>query len=133
MANDSGKIELAPDVLEPTPEPESSGSLSGDGSGGPPSPRITRFGAGGEGGGGRRERGVVARESFFARLGKFFRDTRSEMKRVSWPSMKEVQNTTLITLVAVIFFAVYLFAVDHVWAFLLTQLDHLLNKVTGAA
>jgi len=54
------------------------------------------------------------------------------MKRVSWPSIKEVQNTTLITLVAVVFFAVYLFAVDHVWAFLLTQLDHLLNKVTGA-
>ena len=103
MANESGKIELAPDVLEPGPEPEASGSLSGDGSGGPPAPRITRFGGGGEGGGGRRERGGGgARDNFFARLGKFFRDTRSEMKRVSWPSLKEVQNTTLITLVAVI-------------------------------
>ena len=127
MAKDSGKIELAPDVLEPGPEPEASGSLSGDGSGGPPSPRITRFGAGGEGGGGRRERGGVGRESFFARLGKFFRDTRSEMKRVSWPSMKEVQNTTLITLVAVVFFALYLFAVDRVWAFLIERLRTLLG------
>ena len=93
---------------------------------------MTRFGAGGEGGGGRRERGGVARQGFFTRLGQFLRDTRSEMKRVSWPSAKEVQNTTLITLVAVIFFAIYLFAVDHLWAFLLTQLEQLLNKLTGA-
>lgn len=126
-----GKTEIAPDVLEPVPE--TSGGLSGDGSMGTPPPRIARFGAGGEGGGGRRERGTVTRDGFFTRISKFLKDTRSEMKRVSWPSAKEVQNTTLITLVAVIFFAVYLFAVDHVWAFLLTNLDHLLNKLTGAA
>ena len=125
-----GKTEIAPDVLESGPEP--SAGLSG-GSIGTPPPRITRFGAGNEGGGGRRERGGVARESFFARLGKFFRDTRSEMKRVSWPTLKEVQNTTLITLVAVIFFAIYLYGVDHLWAFLLTQLETLLNKLTGGA
>ena len=35
-------------------------------------------------------------------------------------------------LIAVIFFAVYLFGVDHMWAFLLTQLETLLNKLTGA-
>jgi hypothetical protein len=35
--------------------------------------------------------------------------------------------------VAVIFFAVYLFLVDRVWAFLLVQLNHLLNWATGAA
>ena len=66
-------------------------------------------------------------------MGQFFRDVRSEMKRVSWPSAKDVKNTTLITLVAVIFFAVYLFAVDQAWAFLLTQLDNVLRKITGAA
>ena len=129
MSKKIGKVEIAPDVLEP--EPETSSERSGGGSIGTPPPRMTRFGAGSEGGGGRRERGVTAREGFFARLGKFFRDTRSEMKRVSWPSAKEVQNTTLITLVAVIFFAVYLFGVDHVWAFLLTQLNTLLRKITG--
>jgi preprotein translocase subunit SecE len=125
-----GKTEIAPDVLESGPN--TSAGLSG-GSIGTPPPRITAFGAGSEGGGGRRERGIVDRESFFTRIGKFFRDTRSEMKRVSWPSRKEVQNTTLITLVAVIFFAVYLFSVDHIWAFLLTQLSNLLNKLTGTA
>ena len=131
MANKIGKVEIAPDVLEP--ETQTSGSHAGDVPPGAPPPRMTRFGAGGEGGGGRRERGIVARQSFFARLGQFLRDTRSEMKRVSWPTAKDVKNTTLITLVAVVFFAVYLFAVDHVWAFLITQLDLLLNKLTGVA
>ena len=131
MAKKIGKVEIAPDVLEP--ETETSGSRANDGPPGSPPPRMTRFGAGEEGGGGRRERGIVARQSFFARLGQFLRDTRSEMRRVSWPTAKDVKNTTLITLVAVVFFAVYLFAVDHVWAFVITQLDYLLNKLTGVA
>jgi preprotein translocase subunit SecE len=122
------KVDIAPDVLEP----ETSGSRAGGGPPGSPPPRMTRFGAGGEGGGGRRERGIVGRQGFFTRLSQFLRDTRSEMKRVSWPTAKEVKNTTLITLVAVVFFAVYLFGVDHVWAFLITQLGNLLNKLTGA-
>jgi preprotein translocase subunit SecE len=58
---------------------------------------------------------------------------RAEMKRVSWPSFKEVKNTTIITLIAVVFFAIYLFMVDRVWAFLLLQLNHLLNWMTGSA
>ena len=37
---------------------------------------------------------------------------------MSWPSALEVRNTTIITIIAVIFFAIYLFAVDRVFAFL---------------
>jgi preprotein translocase subunit SecE len=65
-------------------------------------------------------------------MAQFLRDVRAEMKRVSWPTLTEVRNTTIITLVAVIFFAVYLFLVDRIWAFLLLQLNHLLNWLTGA-
>lgn len=68
---------------------------------------------------------------FFGRIGQFLRDVRAEMRRVSWPGANEVKNTVIITLVAVVFFAVYLFLVDRLWAFLLTQLNHLLNWVTG--
>jgi len=66
-------------------------------------------------------------------MSQFLRDVRAEMRRVSWPSAKEVKNTTIITLIAVIFFAVYLFLVDRVWSFLILQLNHLLNWLTGAA
>ena len=67
------------------------------------------------------------------RMAQFLRDVRAEMKRVSWPSVKEVKNTTIITLIAVVFFAIYLFSVDRVWAFLLEQLRHLISWMTGSA
>ena len=51
------------------------------------------------------------------------------MKRVSWPHLKEVQNTTIITIIAVIFFAVYLFAVDQALSRLILGLDWVLEKL----
>jgi len=98
----------------------------------PPPPRVARFGEGTEGKAARKERGVSGpRVGLIGRLVQFWRDVRAELKRVSWPSATEVRNTTIITLVAVIFFAVYLFLVDRIWTFLLTQLNHLLNWITG--
>jgi preprotein translocase SecE subunit len=40
-------------------------------------------------------------------------DVRAELKRVSWPTLQHVQNSTLITLVAVAFFALYLWGIDQ--------------------
>ena len=51
------------------------------------------------------------------------------MRRVTWPAMKEVQNTTIITVIAVIFFAVYLFLVDQGLSRLITGLDWALEKL----
>jgi preprotein translocase subunit SecE len=99
-----------------------------------PPPRTARFGEGVEGKGTRRERGLSGpRVGRLGRMTQFLRDVRAEMRRVSWPSVKEVKNTTIITLVAVIFFAIYLFLVDRVWAFLLLQLHQLLTWMTGSA
>jgi preprotein translocase subunit SecE len=77
--------------------------------------------------GGRRPRSVSTAPSFVARITSFLRDTRAEMRRVSWPTAKEVKNTTIITLVAVVFFAIYLFGVDRVWSFLIDRLRILLG------
>ncbi len=116
------------------PEPSPARDTSENKPPGAPQPRAARFGGGAEGGGGRRERGVAgSRAGFFERTAQFLRDVRAEMNRVSWPSVNEVKNTTLITLVAVIFFAIYLYAVDRGLAFLITQLEHLINWLTGAA
>ena len=98
-----------------------------------PAPRTARFGEGVEGKGARRERGLSGpRVGPVGRMTQFLRDVRAEMKRVSWPSVKEVKNTTIITLVAVIFFAVYLFLVDRIWAYLILGLNRLLLWMTGA-
>jgi preprotein translocase subunit SecE len=96
---------------------------------GTPSPRAARFGEGAEGRGARRERGLAGpRTGFFQRTSQFLRDTRAEMRRVSWPTANEVKNTTIITLIAVVFFAIYLFGVDRVWSFLI---DHLRTWLGG--
>ena len=96
---------------------------------GSPPPRAARFGEGAEGRAVRRERGLAGpRTGFLQRTSQFVRDTRAEMRRVSWPTANEVKNTTIITLIAVVFFAIYLFAVDRVWSFLI---EHLRTSLGG--
>jgi preprotein translocase subunit SecE len=93
-------------------------------------PRTARFGEGPEGKVARRERGhTAARKRIDERLFEFLHDVRAEMKRVSWPTLKHVQNTTIITLIAVIFFAVYLFAVDQALSRLILGLDWAIEKL----
>jgi preprotein translocase subunit SecE len=42
----------------------------------------------------------------------FIKDTRKELKNVSWPGRREVTGTTLVVIAAVFFFGFYLFVVD---------------------
>jgi preprotein translocase subunit SecE len=120
-----GKIRISETDAEP--EAEASGADSFDGAP-PKAPRANR-----SAGGGGRERGLSSsREGLFGRLSQFVRDVRAELKRVSWPTPKEVKNTTIITLVAVIFFAAYLFLVDQALARLILGLTWLVNKLLGA-
>ena len=46
------------------------------------------------------------------RIGKFFRDVKSEMKKVSWPKRKELVNSTLTVIATVVFFVVFFAVVD---------------------
>ena len=87
-------------------------------------PRMARFGEGPEGTPARRERGLSGpRDGFFERVSKFLHDVRAELGRVSWPTSVQVRNTTVITIVAVIFFAAYLWAVDHSFAYVIEQVQ----------
>jgi len=92
-------------------------------------PRAAQFGEGPEGKAARRERGQSGQPSGPSRMIQYLRDVRAEMKRVSWPTVTEVKNTTIITLIAVIFFAVYLFAVDQGLSRLIVGLDWLIEKI----
>jgi len=57
-----------------------------------------------EGVGGRLER---------ARL--FFSEVRNELKRVTWPTQKEVYATTVVVILTSAFFGAYLFLIDTVF------------------
>lgn len=64
-------------------------------------------------------------------IGEFIRKTRAELDKTTFPSSNDVKNTTIIVIIAVIFFAVYLFLVDQAWVYLLQGLTWLINKIAG--
>jgi preprotein translocase subunit SecE len=79
---------------------------------------------------------VKAREQQVGLLGKpaqwwdssrnFFQEVRSELKRVTWPSRREVYATTVVVILTSILFGVYLWGLDLIlsaaveWIFRLT-------------
>src|SRR5512132_2397584 len=91
-------------------------------------PRTARFGQGPEGKAARRERGHST-PAGPGRLGQFLHDVRAEMKRVSWPTLTHVQNTTIITVIAVLFFGAYLFLIDQGMGRLVKGIEWLIDKL----
>ena len=57
----------------------------------------------------------------------FLTEVSVEMKRTTWPSRVEVQGTTVVVIVTVFIFAVFLFAVDYVLSQGVTQIFNLLK------
>jgi preprotein translocase subunit SecE len=51
----------------------------------------------------------------------FLRDVRSELKKVTWPSKNEVVNTTIVVIAATVFFGFYLFFMDVIFSWVITQ------------
>ena len=49
---------------------------------------------------------------WFSRAGEFFGEVRNEMKRVTWPSQREVYATTIVVIVTSVVFGLYLWTVD---------------------
>ena len=63
------------------------------------------------------------RPNLFKRLGTFFVKSWSELKKVSWPNFKTVLKNTGIVLLVVLFFAVIIFGVDALFAFLVSLMS----------
>jgi preprotein translocase SecE subunit len=64
-------------------------------------------------------------------IGEFVQKTREELDRTTFPSSDDVKNTTLIVIINVIFFAIYLFAIDNAWKYLLDGLTWMVNRIAG--
>jgi preprotein translocase SecE subunit len=64
-------------------------------------------------------------------IGEFVQKTREELKKTTFPSSDDVKNTTIIVVISVLFFAVYLFLVDHAWVYILEALNWAVNKIAG--
>ena len=54
-------------------------------------------------------------KNFGARVSKFFRDTKSELKKVVWPSKEDVKTNTVVVLVTVAIAAVVMILLDAIF------------------
>jgi len=61
----------------------------------------------------------------------FIKQTREELNKVSFPSSDDVKGTTLIVVLNVIFFAIFLYLVDHGWVYVLQAIEWIVNKIVG--
>ena len=55
-----------------------------------------------------------AKPGFFARMGKWFRDMKSELKKVQWPTRKQTINNTLIVIACVVVVGIFIALFDFV-------------------
>ena len=71
----------------------------------------------------------LPRLSFGRRIAEFYHGVKLEMRKTTWPTRAEVWSTTLVVLIAVVFFGFYLFGAD--W--LITKGFEYLGKAFGAS
>lgn len=64
-----------------------------------------------------------------ANIRQFWREVVREMRQVSWPTRTEVINTTIIVVIAVFFFAFYLFSADVVFSYAIKGIEWLAGKI----
>jgi len=89
---------------------------------------IARTAKGGDGG----DEGGFSLPGFKLPLGpritKFYHDVVLEMKKVAWPGRSQVWSTTIVVLIAVVFFGFYLFLCDYSFNQLFKFLEKAINK-----
>jgi preprotein translocase subunit SecE len=63
---------------------------------------------------------AAAKPSVFARLGKYFKDVRTELRRVNWPNRQQVISSSVVVVVTLIFFIFFTLVIDSAasWLFI---------------
>ena len=62
---------------------------------------------------------------WYKRLGPFLKEVRAEVKKVTWPSRNEVYSTTIVVILATIFFGIYLYVMDLIFSSAISQIESL--------
>ena len=61
----------------------------------------------------------------FKKLAKFLREVKLELKKVSWPSRREIAGSTGVVILNVVFVAVYLGIMDYLLQLAMRQIHRL--------
>ena len=68
------------------------------------------------------KKGASKKPNFFARTGQYFKDVRTELRRVVWPTRKEVVNSSMIVIVTLLFFIAFTLVIDAISSYLFIDL-----------
>lgn len=76
----------------------------------------------------KKAKAPAKKPGLFARIGKWFRELKSELKKVQWPTAKQTVNNTLIVIVCVIVVGVFIWVFDGLATTVIKALLHLAGK-----
>lgn len=68
----------------------------------------------------------VKKKPLLTRLKKYFKDTKSELKKVTWPSKEKLKQNTGVILVFIVLIGVFLFAFDMLFSWVFSLLTNIL-------
>ena len=68
-----------------------------------------------------------AKPGFFKRIGKWFREMRSELKKVVWPTGKQLVKNTLVALAVMVAAAIVIWGFDQLASMLVRTLFNLVG------
>ncbi|MGB4442744.1 MAG: preprotein translocase subunit SecE [Coriobacteriia bacterium] len=64
----------------------------------------------------------AAKPSIFARFGKYLKDVRTELRRVSWPTRQDVLSSSVVVIITLLFFMVFTLIIDNASSYLFLDL-----------
>ena len=70
----------------------------------------------------------MSKPGVFARIGKWFKDMRSELKKVQWPTRKQTVNNTVIVIICCIIVGICIWLFDALAGAVITALLDLFGK-----
>lgn len=65
------------------------------------------------------------KKKWYKRIIPFLKDVRAELRKVTWPSRTEVYTTTIVVIIATIFFGFYLYFMDLIFSWVISHIKTL--------
>jgi preprotein translocase subunit SecE len=60
---------------------------------------------------------------WYKRFWAFLKESRAELKKVTWASRNEIYSTTLVVIIATVFFGFFLFFMDIIFSWVITKIE----------
>jgi len=60
---------------------------------------------------------------WYKRFWAFLKEVRAELRKVTWPSRNEITSTTIVVIIATLFFGFFLFFMDIIFSWAISKVE----------